>query len=158
MSPMMMVMMTLFLTLAMMTGSGLGSSCLRNEDCASACCSGYGWCVGPQSGDIKDIFRNWSCKAMFFRLDLLWPTAPPLCVGLVWPGDNDPCDHPPLHIMLCQDADCPSPVTGARCCSPWGWCTDHCPQRWWGKITEPLPRLPEICVECLVIKVVTSLY
>ena len=51
-------MMTLFLTLAMMTGSGLGSSCLRNEDCASACCSGYGWCVGPQSGDIQDIFRN----------------------------------------------------------------------------------------------------
>ena len=55
MSPMMMVMMTLFLTLAMMTGSGLGSSCLRNEDCASACCSGYGWCVGSQSGDIQNI-------------------------------------------------------------------------------------------------------
>ena len=52
---MMMVMMTLFMTLAMMTGSGLGSTCLRNEDCASACCSGYGWCVGSQSGDSKDI-------------------------------------------------------------------------------------------------------
>ena len=57
MSLMMMVMMTLFMTLAMMTGSG-GSTCLRNEDCASACCSGYGWCVGSQSGDIQDIFRN----------------------------------------------------------------------------------------------------
>ena len=53
----MIMMMTLFLTLTMMTGSGLGYSCLRNEDCVSACCSGYGWCVGPQSGDMSDILR-----------------------------------------------------------------------------------------------------
>ena len=85
----MMVMMTLFMTLAMMTGSGLGSTCLRNEDCASACCSGYGWCVGSQSGDIQDIFRNWSCKVIFLRMDLLWTTAQSLCVRLMWPGDND---------------------------------------------------------------------
>ena len=41
--------------------------------------------------------------------------------------------HDTLHnvyIITCQDSDCPAPVSGARCCSAWGWCTDNCPQRW----------------------------
>ena len=28
----------------------LATSCLTNQDCGSGCCSGYGWCVGPRSG------------------------------------------------------------------------------------------------------------
>ena len=35
-----------------------------------------------------------------------------------------------VYIITCQDSDCPAPVSGARCCSAWGWCTDNCPQRW----------------------------
>ena len=82
-----MMMVTTLMFLTMMTGSSLGSSCLRNEDCASSCCSGYGWCVGPQSGDIQDILMTMR-QHIWCRLDLLWSAAPSLRVGLMLSGDH----------------------------------------------------------------------
>ena len=48
------------------------------------------------------------------------------------------CMIPP-SLLWCQDSDCPAPVSGPRCCSPWGWCTDNCPRQRWENITQPLP-------------------
>ena len=40
----------------------LATSCLTNQDCGSGCCSGYGWCVGPRSGQLKLTVSESSAK------------------------------------------------------------------------------------------------